>query len=366
VAKGKRARALTAAERALVQRYSELEARSHRLANWILLPCALGMVIFGFIVMKRSGGVGFAICLMGVGLALLPQLIGRLTRAQVDDRVSKLRGVCSTRTAAKLGTLHFVGESQVYLPLGWDAFWPEGTHLETEVCRCNAAGSLLLLWLPEISAESEAQLPPLTQQGNGWAALSAILLAACIVAGSSLLGQAKSGHVLGALLYWRAQTEYASVAELLKQGEVPVGVEVEIADSYRLALWGESYLLDLRPDEHAAFSQLLQPATGEVQLAALQELVRAKRYDALPEQGERHEVGSLAPVEHVRGIISGYPNRFLFETGATSDTRSWAYFALSLVAFAFTTVLALRRHRQGVLELVARRQRLAALRQPTE
>lgn len=373
-------RKLTAAERALAERYLALEARSARLGVRLILPFGVGVIGLGFWIAKDSAGAALAFWALGAFLLAFPFFVARQVRFRIEDRARRVQGICSSEIVPKIGKLYLLGGSRVSLLPGWDSFWTDGVQVEVDVCHLlkpkqNTPAVVLLLSLPPVSAELEAQ-QPLANQGNGWLALNAIALALAFIA-TLWLFLADSEEILGTALNLNAPKHFASVSELLRQGEPPTGVEIEIAKAYRVALDAESYLVELREDDRKDFAPLTLPssddsvsfdAQAEAQarfnqaLQGLKERVLAKPHDSLFEQGgEGHLPGSIEPVQHLRGIVRKSPTKLTFVLGATSDAPGvWLRFLAAVAAFGVTGVFALRRQRAANRALVEWQRRMVA------
>lgn len=373
-------RKLTVAERALAQRYLGVEARSARLGMRLILPVGVGVLGLGFWIANESAGAALAFWLLGAFLLAFPFFVGRQVRFRIEDRAHRLRGVCSSEVVPKLGKFYLLGGGRVALSPGWDSFWVDGAQIEVDACYLlkpnqNVPAVILLLSLPPLSAELEAELPPLANQGNGWLALNAIALALAFLAGLALF-MADSEEILGAALHVNAPKRFASVSELLRQGEVPAGVEIEIERAYRVALDAESYLVELREDERQDFAPLSLPSSDDSVSADAQaeeqarfnralldrkERVLAKTHDSLFEQGEGHLPGSVEPVKGLRGIVRKSPGRLTFVNGATSEAAGvWGRFLAAFAGFGVTLVFALRRQRAANRALIDWQKRVLA------
>jgi hypothetical protein len=374
-------RKLTAAEKALAERYLALEARSARLGARLILPFGVGVIGLGFWIANESAGAALAFWVLGAGLLAFPYFVARQVRFRVEDRARRVRGVCSSEFVPKLGKFYLLGGSRVTLSPGWDSFWNDGAEIEVDVCyllkpKANAPAIVLLLSLPPLSAEFEEQ-QPLAPQGNGWLALNAIALALAFMAGLWLF-LADSEEILGTALHLKAPKHFASVSELLQQGEAPTGVEIEIEKAYRVALDAESYLVELHEDERKDFAPLTLPSSDDSvsahaqadaqarfnqELERLKERVLAKpRESVLEKGGEGHLPGSVEPVTNLHGILRKSPAQLTFSLDARSDAPAiWMRFLAAVSAFAITLVLAVRRQRAANRALVEWQQRALAV-----
>lgn len=375
-------RKLTAAEKALAERYLALEARSARLGARLILPFGVGVIGLGFWIANESAGAALAFWVLGAALLAFPFFVAAQMRFRVEDRARRVRGVCSSEFLPKLGKVYLLGGSSVTLSPGWDSFWNDGAEIEVDVCyllkpKVNAPAIVLLLSLPPLSAELEEQQLPLAPQGNGWLALNAIALALAFIAGLWLF-LADSEEILGTALHLTAPKHFASVSELLQQGEAPTGVEIEIERAYRVAFDAESYLVDLHEDERKDFAPLSLPSSDDSvspsaqaeaqarfnqQLGRLQERVLAKPHESVLEKGgEGHLPGSVEPVTNLHGILRKSPAQLTFVIDARSDAPAiWLRFLLAISAFTVTLVLAVRRQRAANRALVEWQQRALAV-----
>ncbi len=358
-------RKLTAAERALAERYLAFQASSARLGARLVLPLALAVTGLGFWIANESVGAALALWVLGAGLLAFVFFVARQVRFRVEDRARRLRGVCSSQLVPRLGKFFLLGGSRVTLLPGWESFWRDGAEVEVDVCyllrpNANQPAVVLLLSLPPLSAELAAQQSPLASRGNGWLALNAITLALAFLASLWLLS-ADSEEVLGTALYLNAPKHFASISELLQQAEAPTGVEIEIEKAYRVALDAESYLVELHEDERKDFVPLALPSSDDSvsasaqaeaqarfnrELERLKERVLAKPHESVLEKAEGYLPGSVRPVANVHGILRKSPAPLAFVTDARSDAPAiWIRFLLAISAFAVTLVFAARRQR---------------------
>lgn len=375
-------RKLTAAEKALAERYLALEAGSARLGARLMLPFAVGVIGLGFWMASKSAGVALACWVMGAGMLAFPSFVARQVRFRVEDRARRVRGACSSEFVPKLGKFHLLGGSRVTLAPGWDTFWKDGAEIEVDVCyllkpKKNEPAVVLLLSLPPLSAEFEAQQLPLAPQGNGWLALNAITLALAIMT-TLWLFFADSEEILGTALHLKSPKQFASVSALLQQGEAPTGVEIDIAKAYRVALDAESYLVELHEDERKDFAPLTLPSSDDSvsataqaeeqarfnqELGRLKERVLAKPHESVLEKGgEGHLPGSVEPVTNLHGILRKSTGQLTFVLDAQSDAPAiWLRFLVAISAFAVTLVFAVRRQRVANRALLEWQKRALAL-----